>query len=449
MKRRSRLRRKTTLSKVVHIIGAGLAGSEAAWQVVRAGVPVVIHEMRPRTMSPAHHTGLFAELVCSNSLKAKSIDNAAGLLKEELRRLDSLVMRAADQHAVPAGQALAVDRDGFARSVTQTLKDHPLVTILEEEMTALPEPTGEPWIVATGPLTSPQLAAQLQALMGQDYLYFFDAAAPIVSSETLDMEKIYRASRYDKGDADYLNCPMNQDEYHAFWQELVNAEQHPLKEFEQDKRFFEGCMPVEEMARRGRETLAFGPLKPVGLPDPKTGRIPYAVVQLRQDNAAGDLYNLVGFQTNLRFGEQERVFRMIPGLEQAEFVRYGVMHRNLFINSPVLLEPSLSMRGRESLFFAGQMIGVEGYIESAATGLLAGRNAVRLLGGDRPLVPPIATMIGALVNYVTHTDAKHFQPMNAVFGIMPPFDEKVRDKKRKKQLYAERALAALEQWQAH
>ncbi|MGE5654835.1 MAG: methylenetetrahydrofolate--tRNA-(uracil(54)-C(5))-methyltransferase (FADH(2)-oxidizing) TrmFO [Bacillota bacterium] len=440
------------LSKAVHIVGAGLAGSEAAWQVLRAGIPVVVHEMRPRVMSPAHHTGLFAELVCSNSLKAKTTENAAGLLKEELRRLGSLVMHAADQHAVPAGQALAVDRHGFAESITQALKEHPLVTVVEEELTVIPELTDEPWIVATGPLTSPKLAEHLQTIMGHGYLYFFDAAAPIVSVDSLDMDRIYRASRYDKGDADYLNCPMTEDEYHSFWQELVNAEQHPMKEFEEkefkDKRFFEGCMPVEEMARRGKETLAFGPLKPVGLPDPKTGRIPYAVVQLRQDNAAGDLYNLVGFQTNLRFGEQERVFRMVPGLEQAEFVRYGVMHRNLFINSPALLEPSLSLRGRSGVFFAGQMIGVEGYIESAATGLLAGRNAVRWLTGETLLVPPVETMLGALVQYVTHTDAKHFQPMNAVFGIMPALDEKIRDKKRKKQLYAERALAALEQWQA-
>lgn len=440
------------MSKAVHIVGAGLAGSEAAWQVISAGTPVVIHEMRPRVMSPAHHTGLFAELVCSNSLKAKSVENAAGLLKEELRRLGSLVMKAADECAVPAGQALAVDREGFAHAITQALKEHPLVTVIEEELGFIPEQTDEPWIIATGPLTSPQLAQHFQAIMGQDYLYFFDAAAPIVSADSLDMDRIYRASRYDKGDADYLNCPMNEEEYSAFWQELGKAEQHPLKGFEEQEfketRFFEGCMPVEEMARRGKETLAFGPLKPVGLPDPRTGRIPYAVVQLRQDNAAGDLYNLVGFQTNLRFGEQERVFRMIPGLEQAEFVRFGVMHRNLFINSPALLDPSLALHGRRGVFFAGQMIGVEGYIESAATGLLAGRNAVRWLAGDEPLIPPPDTMLGALVQYVTHTDAKHFQPMNAVFGIMPPLDEKVRDKKRKKQLYAERALAVLQQWQA-
>ncbi len=440
------------MSKAIHIVGAGLAGSEAAWQVVKSGIPVIIHEMRPSVKSPAHHTGLFAELVCSNSLKAKSTENAAGLLKEELRRLGSLVMTAADEHAVPAGQALAVDREGFAHAITLKLREHPLVTVVEEELTAIPEHSDQPWIVATGPLTSPQLAEHLQAMMGEDYLYFFDAAAPIVSSDSLDMERIYRASRYDKGDADYLNCPMNEDEYDAFWQALVAAEQHPLKGFEEqefkDKQFFEGCMPVEEMARRGKDTLAFGPLKPVGLPDPKTGRIPHAVVQLRQDNAAGDLYNLVGFQTNLRFGEQERVFRMIPGLEQAEFVRYGVMHRNLFINSPLLLDPSLAFKRRSGLFFAGQMIGVEGYIESAATGLLAGCNAVRWLSGQTPLIAPPETMLGALVQYVTHTDAKHFQPMNAVFGIMPPLNEKIRDKKRKKQLYAERALAALQQWQA-
>jgi len=424
----------------VTLIGAGLAGSEAAWQLAKAGIAVRLYEMRPKRMTPAHHTDGFAELVCSNSLRGAGLENAVGLLKEEMRRLDSLVMEAADATRVPAGGALAVDRDNFSAYITQKLSQHPLITVVREEMTELP--AAGIVIIASGPLTSAPLAAKLKEMTGEEYFYFYDAAAPIVTGDSLDMNKVFRASRYGKGDEDYLNCPMTKAEYEAFLHELITAERVPAKDFEKEI-FFEGCMPVEEMASRGPETLRFGPLKPVGLMDSRTGEQPYAVVQLRQDNAAGTLYNLVGFQTHLRWPEQERVFRMIPGLEQAEFVRLGVMHRNTFINSPRLLEPTLQMKTKPSVLFAGQMTGVEGYLESAATGLVAGLNAVRLARGAAVLCFPVDTAIGALCNYITTADAKHFQPMNINFGLLPPLGYKIREKRMKNQAIATRALESL------
>ena len=429
----------------IHVVGGGLAGSEAAWQAAQRGVKVILHEMRPVKPSPAHQSSFFAELVCSNSLKSAKTDNAAGLLKAEMRLLDSLILRAADANQVPAGQALAVDREAFAAAVTQAIEQHPNITIIREEVTSLPLQSAEPWIVASGPLTSTALLQHLQQLFGEEQLYFYDAAAPIVTAESLDQEKIYRASRYDKGEADYLNCAFNEAEYTRFWQELVHAEQHPLHDFERG-HFFDACIPVEELALRGKDTLAFGPLKPIGLRDPRQTELPYAVLQLRQDNLAADLYGLVGFQTNLRYGEQERVFRMIPGLEQAEFVRYGVMHKNTFLNTPKLLTTALQAKDHPHLFFAGQMTGVEGYIESAASGLLCGINAVRYLRQENPIVPPEQTMLGALIYYVTHEAGKSFQPMNAVFGIMLPPEKKIKDKRLRNLFYAKRALESMNSW---
>lgn len=431
----------------IHVVGGGLAGSEAAWQVANRGAKVVLHEMRPLKASPAHHSVNFAELVCSNSLKSSKTDNAAGLLKEEMRKLDSLILRVADANQVPAGQALAVDRDAFAAAVTQALEQHPNISIIREEVASLPLQSAEPWIVASGPLTSESLLQHLQSLFGEEHLYFYDAAAPIVTAESLDSEKVYRASRYDKGEADYINCSFNEEEYTRFWQELTHAEQHPLHDFERG-HFFDACIPVEELALRGKDTLAFGPLKPIGLRDPRKEEPPYAVVQLRQDNVAADLYGLVGFQTNLRFSEQERVFRLIPGLEHAEFVRYGVMHKNSFLNTPKLLTPALQAKEHQHLFFAGQLTGVEGYIESAATGLLCGINAVRYLQQESMIVPPPQTMLGALVYYVTHAAGKSFQPMNAVFGIMPPPEKKIKDKRLRNLFYAKRALETMESWKS-
>lgn len=424
----------------VIVIGAGLAGSEAAWQLARAGVKVRLYEMRPVQMTPAHHTEGFAELVCSNSLRGAGLENAVGLLKEEMRRMGSLIMEAADATKVPAGGALAVDRDLFSGYITEKLSGHPLVTVVREEVAVLPETATT--IIASGPLTSSALAAKIQEFTGEQYAYFYDAAAPIVTLDSLDKTKVFRASRYGKGEEDYLNCPMTKAEYEAFWHELVTAERVPAKDFEKEV-FFEGCMPVEEMASRGVETLRFGPLKPVGLVDPVTGEQPHAVVQLRQDNAAGTLYNLVGFQTHLRWPEQQRVFRMIPGLGQAEFVRLGVMHRNTFINSPRLLKATLQTRERENLFFAGQITGVEGYLESAAAGFVAGINAARLTKSKEPLQFPAETAIGALCRYITTAEAKHFQPMNVNFGLMPPLGRKVREKRLKNQAIAERALQVL------
>ncbi|GAA4871506.1 FADH(2)-oxidizing methylenetetrahydrofolate--tRNA-(uracil(54)-C(5))-methyltra nsferase TrmFO [Paenibacillus vulneris] len=424
----------------VTVIGAGLAGSEAAWQIASQGVPVILYEMRPVRKTPAHISDQFAELVCSNSLRANGLTNAVGVLKEEMRILNSLILRCADKHAVPAGGALAVDREGFSAEVTSILRSHPLIEVRNEELQELPDGIT---VVATGPLTSPSLSAHLQALMGEEYLYFYDAAAPIVEKDSIDMSKVYLASRYDKGEAAYLNCPMTEEEFNTFYDALISAEVAPIKEFEKEI-YFEGCMPIEVMAKRGKQTALYGPMKPVGLVNPHTNELPYAVVQLRQDNAAGTLYNLVGFQTHLKWGEQKRVFSLIPGLENAEFVRYGVMHRNTFINSPKLLKPTYQFKKRDNLFFAGQMTGVEGYVESAASGLIAGMNAARFALGLDCLVLPADTTLGSMAHYITTADFKHFQPMNANFGLLPPLDVKIKVKKER---YEKIALRAIEKIQ--
>lgn len=435
--------------KKVIVIGAGLAGSEAAWQAAEHGAEVLLYEMRPKKSTPAHKTDGFAELVCSNSLRGAGLENAVGVLKEEMRRLRSLIMEAADATRVPAGGALAVDRHGFSDYITRYVSAHPRITVIREEVERIPLREDAVTIVASGPLTDGSLAEDIAARTGGDSLYFYDAAAPIVSMDSIDMSKAYRASRYGKGEAAYINCPMTREEYEAFWTELVQAEKAPTKAFEKEK-FFEGCMPVEVMAGRGKDTLLFGPLKPVGLEHPETGIRPYAVVQLRQDNASATLYNIVGFQTHLKWPEQRRVFGMIPGLEQAEFLRYGVMHRNTFLNSPQHMRATLQFRGEDRLLFAGQMTGVEGYIESASSGLVAGINAARLAGGQDPLVFPEESCHGALCHYITTSEARHFQPMNVNFGILPPIelrDERgryIKDKKRKKELLAQRALATIE-----
>ena len=424
----------------VTVVGAGLAGCEAAWQLARRGIPVSLIEQKPRAMSPAHHAPLFAELVCSNSLRSDRLQNAVGLLKEEMRRLDSLILRAADGARVPAGGALAVDREAFSGFITDTLKNHPLITVESREQTEIP---AAPAVIATGPLTSDGLADAIAAMPEVSTLNFYDAAAPIVTFESLNMEKVYRASRYGRGD-DYLNCPMTKEEYDAFVSALLTAETATVHGFE-EKKVFEGCMPVESMARRGQMVLAFGPLKPVGLPDPRTGKEPYAVVQLRQDDAAGTLYNLVGFQTRLKFPEQKRVFGMIPGLENAEFARYGVMHRNTFLSSPGLLDSHYQMIARPGLFFAGQMTGVEGYVESAASGLVAGICAAMQQKG-LPLPDfPRATAIGALAHYVS-AENRNFQPMNVTFGIMEGLAERVRGGKQARyEKIAQRALETVDQ----
>lgn len=424
----------------VTVIGAGLAGSEAAWQIASRGVPVTLYEMRPKVKTPAHHTSYFAELVCSNSLRANGFTGAVGVLKEEMRRLDSLVIGKADASAVPAGGALAVDRDLFSGGITQALKEHPLVDVREEEVTEIPEDGIT--VIATGPLTSPALSAQIKSFMGEEYFYFYDAAAPIIEKDSIDMDKVYLASRYDKGEAAYLNCPMTEEEFDRFYEALITAEKAELKEFEKEI-YFEGCMPIEVMMQRGRQTALFGPMKPVGLPDPRTGKIPFAVVQLRQDNAAGTLYNLVGFQTHLKWGEQKRVFQMIPGLENVDIVRYGVMHRNTFINSPRLLEPTYQCKARPNLFFAGQMTGVEGYVESAASGLIAGINAAHQALGREHIVFPEETTLGGMARYITEADPEHFQPMNANFGLLPKPEKKIRNKKEKNEALAMRALDKL------
>lgn len=428
----------------IRVIGAGLAGAEAAWQIAEAGLAVELWEMRPGKMTPAHHTGYFAELVCSNSLKADHLENAAGLLKAEMREMNSVIMAAADRHAVPAGQALAVDRDRYAQEVTERLQNHPNIQIRTDEATEIP--TDGITVIASGPLTSDALTRAIREILGTEYLYFFDAAAPLVTRESLNMEIVYQLSRYgEEGDGDYLNCPLSRDEYDRFWNELIKAERAEVKDFEQGK-FFEGCLPIEEIASRGIQTLAFGPMKPVGLPDPRTGELPYAVVQLRQDNMEGTLFNLVGFQTRLKWGEQQRVFSMIPGLEHAEFVRYGVMHRNTFINSPKLLEPTLQLRTQPHILFAGQITGVEGYVESAATGIIAGLNAVRLARGEEALAFPRETAHGALTHYISTAVQKHFQPMNANYGILPPLEGKLKDKKLKKELISKRGLESLKEF---
>ncbi|GMB08471.1 FADH(2)-oxidizing methylenetetrahydrofolate--tRNA-(uracil(54)-C(5))-methyltransferase TrmFO [Thermolongibacillus altinsuensis] len=424
----------------VNVIGAGLAGSEAAWQIAKRGLRVRLYEMRPVKQTPAHHTDKFAELVCSNSLRANALTNAVGVLKEEMRRLDSVIMKAADSCSVPAGSALAVDRHEFAAKVTEMVTNHPNVTVIREEVTEIPS---GPTVIATGPLTSEALSKKLKELTGEEYLYFYDAAAPIVEKESINMEKVYLKSRYDKGEAAYLNCPMTEEEFNRFYDALISAETVPLKEFEKEI-YFEGCMPIEVMARRGKKTLLFGPMKPVGLEDPRTGKRPFAVVQLRQDDAAGTLYNIVGFQTHLKWGAQKEVIRLIPGLENAEIVRYGVMHRNTFINSPKLLKPTYQYKGRADLFFAGQMTGVEGYVESAASGLVAGINAAHLVLGKELVVFPQETAIGSMAHYITSANPKHFQPMNANFGLFAPLQETIKDKKQKNEKYAQRALETIQ-----
>ncbi|MCA1030060.1 FADH(2)-oxidizing methylenetetrahydrofolate--tRNA-(uracil(54)-C(5))-methyltransferase TrmFO [Bacillus timonensis] len=424
----------------INVIGAGLAGSEAAWQIAERGVKVNLYEMRPVVQTPAHHTDKFAELVCSNSLRGNSLTNAVGVLKEEMRMLNSVIIKSADDCSVPAGGALAVDRHEFAALVTDRVKGHPNVTVYNEEIKSIP---AGPTIIATGPLTSKLLSDELKKLSGEEYLYFYDAAAPIIEKDSIDMDKVYLKSRYDKGEAAYLNCPMNEEEFNRFYEALIAAETVPLKEFEKEI-FFEGCMPIEVMAKRGKKTMLFGPLKPVGLEDPKTGKRPYAVVQLRQDDAAGTLYNIVGFQTHLKWGPQKEVVRLIPGLENCEIIRYGVMHRNTFINSPKLLNPTYQYKEREDLFFAGQMTGVEGYVESAASGLVAGINAANYVLEKDLVVFPHETAIGSMARYITTANQKNFQPMNANFGIFAELDEKIKNKKDRYERYANRALETIQ-----
>lgn len=430
------------------VIGGGLAGSEAAWQAAQRGARVVLYEMRPHRATPAHVTDRLAELVCSNSLGSNLLDRALGLLKAEMRRLGSLIVACADETALPAGSALAVGREEFSHLVTERVSRHPRIEIRREEITRLP--ADGPVIVATGPLTSDALAEDIAHLCGQRYLYFYDAMSPIVTLESINLEKAFRASRYgrdasqDSG-GDYINCPLNGEEYKRFVNALLSAETIQRRHFEaEDERFFEGCLPLEVLAARGPEALAYGPLSPMGLRDPRTGKRPHAVVQLRQDNLAGTLYNLVGFQTSLTWPEQRRVFRLIPGLEEAEFVRYGQMHRNTFINSPTLLHPTLQFRGRPNLFFAGQITGTEGYVGSAAGGLVAGINAARLLRGAEPITLPRTTMLGALLHYISHAEPEEFQPMKANFGLLPEIEPFIRSKRDRYRAYAQRALADLE-----
>ncbi len=427
------------MTEIVNVIGAGLAGSEAAWQIANRGVKVRLYEMRPVKQTPAHHTDKFAELVCSNSLRANNLTNAVGVIKEEMRMLNSLIIQSADNSSVPAGGALAVDRHDFAGRVTEAIRNHPNIEIVNEEVTEIPEGIT---VIATGPLTSPALAEKVKEITGQDYLYFYDAAAPIVEKDSIDMDKVYLKSRYDKGEAAYLNCPMTEEEFNRFYDALIAAEVVPLKEFEKEI-YFEGCMPVEVMAARGRKTLLFGPMKPVGLEDPKTGKRPYAVVQLRQDDAAGTLYNIVGFQTHLKWGPQKEVLRLIPGLENVEIVRYGVMHRNTFINSPYVLKPTYQLKEEQRIFFAGQMTGVEGYVESAGSGLLAGINAAKLAKGEELVVFPSETALGSMARYITEANPKNFQPMNVNFGLFPELQPKVRDKKERTEQLANRALTTI------
>jgi methylenetetrahydrofolate--tRNA-(uracil-5-)-methyltransferase len=447
---------------MITIIGGGLAGSEAAWQAASRGVPVTLFEMRPARPTAVHKTDRLAELVCSNSFRGDKLDNAVGLLKEEMRRLGSLVMRAAEASRVPAGAALAVDRERFSATITDALASHPLVTIVRREATAIPESTeADPVIVATGPLTSDTLSAAIAALVGGDHLYFYDAISPIVLAETIDRSSVFRASRWnrstspraatgaacgvDDGEGDYLNCPFTRDEYERFYDALVHAESATVHDFD-NERFFEGCLPIEVMAHRGVDTLRFGPMKPVGLVDPRTGREPYAVVQLRQDNLAGDHFSLVGFQTQIKWGDQARVLRLIPGLAEAEFVRFGMVHRNTYVNGPTVLAETWQVRRRPTLFFAGQMSGVEGYVESAASGLLAGMNAAALSRGEPLSAPPRTTAIGALAHYVSHANPAHYEPSNITFGIMEPLAGAPKGKMQRKLAMSDRALAALADW---
>lgn len=429
------------MSDRVTVIGGGLAGAEAAWHLARAGVPVDLYEMRPVRGTAAHQGDRLGELVCSNSFRNATLETAVGLLKDEMRLLGSLVMQVADANRVPAGACLAVDRTRFAEAVTRAVEDEPLIRLVREEVTALPEGIT---ILATGPLTSPSLSAALQEVLGSTHLYFYDAIAPTVLSESIDMTIAWRASRYDKGGEDYINCPLDRAQYYAFVDAVLAAEKMPAREFERCI-YFEGCMPIEEMARRGRDTLAFGPMRPVGLIDPRTGDRAFACVQLRQDDAEGRLYNMVGFQTKMTYPEQRRVFRMIPALERAEFVRLGSLHRNTYVDAPALLLPSLQVVRRRQLLLAGQIVGVEGYVESAATGILAGLNVARLLRGDATLVPPRTTALGSLLAYVTHRGRKEFQPMNANYGLFPPLTRALRGREKKLAL-AERALEDMARW---
>lgn len=430
------------------VIGAGLAGCEAAWQAAQMGVPVRLIEMKPEKRTPAHQSPLFAELICSNSLKAARLESAAGMLKEEMRRFGSLLMACADQCAVPAGGALAVDRMQFAKMATEKIEAHPLITVVHEEVTEIPKEGCV--VIATGPLTADALAEDIFKMCGGG-LSFFDAAAPIVTADSLDRSLCFAASRYDKGEDDaYLNCPMNKEEYEAFYDALVNAERAPVHDFDvANPKVYEGCMPVEVMAQRGKDTLRFGPLKPVGLRDPRTGHRPWAVVQLRREDAEGTLYNLVGFQTNLKFGEQKRVFGMIPGLQNAEIVRYGVMHRNTFLKSPGFLSADYSVKSRPELFFAGQITGVEGYMESASSGILAGRNAAAHLLGKERLILPHETMMGALADYVANSPTKDFQPMGANFGVLPPIEPHIRDKRSRYAALSQRGLTMISEILSH
>jgi len=465
-----------TSNRHVTIVGGGLAGSEAAWQIAARGVRVVLHEMRPVKPTPVHKTDGLAELVCSNSFRGDKLDNAVGLLKEEMRRLGSLIMRCASEARVPAGAALAVDRDVFSSRVTAAIAAHPLIRLDRGEVTSIPSSDDGPVLLATGPLTSDALSAEIATLVGATHLYFYDAISPIVSGESLDLSKVYRASRWgrslgsdwgqtrvrlqsdpsltpdgaaacgvDDGEGDYLNCPFTRDEYEAFYAALMSAEKAGVHEFDQPK-FFEGCLPIEVMAARGVDTLRFGPMKPVGLPDPRTGREPYAVVQLRQDNIAGDHFSLVGFQTQMKWGEQARVLKMIPGLEHAEFVRFGMIHRNTYVNAPTVLRETWQTRMRHDLFLAGQMSGVEGYVESAASGLIAGRNAAALALGEEASAPPRTTAIGALGYYASHADPKHYVPSNIAFGLIPPLEQRVKRKPDRNVAISERALKDLDAW---
>lgn len=444
----------TLQQKTVHVIGGGLAGTEAAWQIAQAGVPVIFSEMRPLRLSPAHHSEELAELVCSNSFGAMSSDRAAGLLQTELRRLGSIIIQTADKHAVPAGGALAVDRGIFSQELTQTLARHPLIDFRREEVTEIPQ--DKVVVLATGPLTSPALTEELQKITGLDYLSFFDAASPIIVGESINHDLAFLASRYDKGEAAYLNCPFNREEYLQFRQALCTAEQAELKDFERETaKFFEGCLPIEELAQRGEDTMRYGPLKPIGLFDSRLGdfrapenkeKRPYAIAQLRQEDKAGQLWNMVGFQTNLKWGEQKRIFQMIPGLEKAEFIRMGVMHRNTFINSPELLGANLQFKNRPTLFAAGQLIGTEGYTAATAGGWLAGTNAARLVLGLTPLALPETTMMGSLFAFISSASPKHFQPMPPNFGILPELEHKMRGKQERHGQYRDRALTNLETW---
>lgn len=437
MKRKRQERRKMMKNKPI-VVGAGLAGVEAAWQLAKRGIEVTLIEMKPKKFSPAHKSENFAELVCSNSLKAERIGSAAGMLKEEMRRLGSLCVECAYECAVPAGGALAVDRDKFSSLVTKKIKENKYIEIIHEEVTEIPD--NDYVIIAAGPLVSDSLAKDIEKLTG-GFLSFFDAAAPIVSGDSIDMSSAFCQSRYDRGDeTDYINCPMNKEEYEIFYNELVNAERAELHTFEKKKNVYEGCMPIEVMASRGADTMRFGPLKPVGLRDPRTGHRPWAVLQLRKENVPGSAYNLVGFQTNLKFSEQKRVFSLIPALKNAEFLRYGVMHRNTFINSPRLLKPTYETRARAGLYFAGQITGVEGYMESASSGIMAGLNMACKILGEEEFVPSERTMIGALARYISNEAVENFQPMGANFGVLPPLDEKIRDKKLRYEKLAERGL---------